>query len=156
MANVKGRPPKPASIKLLEGNPGKRDVPREPQPLYGVPRIPPSLDEIGLQAWQRMVDAIGHTGTLTQAEWALMEVFADTWSKYTQARDQVNRLGIALVTRNKDGAPEAKRNPFASELHRYRDALIKLMVELGLTPIARARMGMANDEEFDPAAEFIA
>ena len=153
---MKGRKPVPATIKLLEGNPGNREIQREPKPVRGLPQPPDYLDETGLKAWQEVLDMMGSSGAITMAEAPLLELYADTYSKFHKAREMVDKLGLALVEKDKDGRPKARANPFSSQLHRHRDAAMKLLIELGMTPVSRARIGLHEQQLHDPAAEFIA
>ena len=90
------------------------------------------------------------------AEAALLELYADTFSKYQTARRMVDRLGIAIVKKDKDGKLEARPNPFANQLHKYRDAAAKLLVEMGMTPVARARIGLSEQEINDVTSKYMA
>lgn len=142
---MKGRNPIPAKLKLLHGNPGKRDIPEEPQPPSGRPPMPDDLDEHAQIAWQQVATLLDEMGVLTVAEGPVLEMYARAASGYRQALDSVNRSGIVLIQPGKDGT-EVKRNPFSVELHKYREVMIKLLVEMGLTPVARARLGLANQQ----------
>jgi P27 family predicted phage terminase small subunit len=146
-----GRPPHPAKLKILNGNPGKREIPKEIQPQQGIPDPPDRLDAIGLEAWHWAIGVMAHTGVITKAESAILEIFADTWSKYHQARELVQEHGIAIKTQN----GEIKRNPLTTEMHRYRDACAKYLTELGFTPVARARIGMGSSTTEDPTEGYI-
>lgn len=153
---MRGRKPVPASIKIHEGNPGKRPIQREPQPVSGLPQPPDYIDDIGRQAWHDVLKQIGHTGCITMAEGPILEMYADSYSKFLKAREMVDKLGIALVEKDKNGQPRARSNPFANQLHKYRDACTKLLIELGMTPVSRARIGQSEQFLNDPADEFIA
>ena len=152
-----GRPPIPAKLKILNGNPGKREIPPEPIPVPGRPDVPYGLDQVGLEAWESAVVLLSDMGIITTAEGPLLELYAHACSGYRSALDAVSRTGVVLVSVGKDGQTEVKRNPFTIELHRYRDSIHKLLSDLGLTPVARARLGsLTFNKEYDPMAEFIA
>ena len=47
-----GRKPKPTSLKVLEGNPGKRQLnPNEPKPDASVPKCPAWLSKEAKREW---------------------------------------------------------------------------------------------------------
>jgi P27 family predicted phage terminase small subunit len=152
---TRGRKPIPAAIKLHEGNAGKRPIQNEPKPLSGLPVCPEYLDDVGQAVWQEVMKTMGVSGAITMAEGPLLELFCDTFSKYQQAREKVDMLGIALVTQDKDGKPVAKPNPFANQLHKYRDAATKLLCELGMTPVSRARIGLEKQSTDDFTSQYI-
>lgn len=152
---MKGRKPIPSKLKILHGNPGKRDITPEPEPSKGRPILPEGLDEHGEAAWLEAVRLMEDMALLTIAEGPLLEMYAHAASGYRQARDAIAKTGIVLVT-NKNGDADVKRNPFSVELHKYREAMLKLMIELGMTPVARARIGQVGyKNDSDPAARFI-
>lgn len=50
-----GRRPKSAALKLITGNPGKRQIAEdEPQPVLGWPDKPPGLGKDGFGEWDRL------------------------------------------------------------------------------------------------------
>lgn len=49
-----GRKPKPTAIKVLEGNPGKRELNEyEPKPAKKAPRCPSWLEDEAKKEWKR-------------------------------------------------------------------------------------------------------
>jgi hypothetical protein len=70
---LRGRPPKPAQLKLISGNPGKRRINTgEPQstPLAGPPKALPAQY---LPVWREIVEA-APPGVLRQADVLLVEL----------------------------------------------------------------------------------
>ena len=55
---MRGRPKKPALIREMEGNPGKRRIPKEIA-ASGLPRPPEGLTEEEFELWTEIVAAIG-------------------------------------------------------------------------------------------------
>lgn len=52
----RGRKPKPTAMKVLEGNPGKRQLnSKEPKPVKKAPRCPNWLEDEAKKEWKRMV-----------------------------------------------------------------------------------------------------
>ncbi len=154
---VRGAKAKPAALKILEGNPGKREIPVEPQPRKGLPQPPDYLDDVAKDAWQQVLEVMGHTGCITMAEAPLMELYATTYSNYRTATAEVEKHGVAIIGKDKSGGLQVKANPYGNQLHKYRDACAKLLMELGMTPVSRARIGlMDNDDDDELVKRFLA
>ena len=73
---MRGRKPKPTTLKLLDGNPGKRTInDREPAALAGVPEPPGWLDDEARAEWFRMVKMLGDMRLLSPADHAMLEAY---------------------------------------------------------------------------------
>ena len=152
---TRGRKPIPAAIKIHEGNPGKRPIPEEPKPAQGLPLPPDTLDDCAKEIWNDVLRTMGGTGAITLAEATILELFSATYSNYKKAESMVEVSGFALKVVGKDGKVTWKPNPFCSEMHRFRDAATKLLIELGMTPVARARIGLEKQRTDDFTSKFI-
>ena len=152
---MKGRRPIPAAIKIHEGNPGKRPIQVEPKPLQGLPMPLDTLDDVAKGIWDDVLRTMGCSGAITLAEAPLLELFATTYSNYKKAEAMVEVSGFALKVTAKDGTITWKPSPFCSEMHRFRDAALKMLVELGMTPVARARIGLEKQITDDFTAQYI-
>jgi phage terminase small subunit len=65
--NMAGRRPKPTHLKVVTGNPGKRND-KEPQPAREIPSPPAHLTDWGETAWGRMTVLLDGMGILTVAD----------------------------------------------------------------------------------------
>ena len=139
---MRGRKPKPTNIKILEGsfvkNPQRQNK-REPDAPDRLPRCPSHLSAVGKKKWRETLALLKEMGIASAAYSDLLELYADTYSSWRDAREKVLRIGIATVTKV-DGNPVIQRNPFETAMHKYRDALMKIESELGLTPSAKSRI----------------
>lgn len=121
---MRGRPPKPTHLKLIEGNPGKRRInTAEPRsaPLRGPPR---HLTPAQRTAWREIVKA-APPHVLQQADRFLIELTA--------------RLLVQVR-----GSPE----PMVGSVAQLRQCL----GELGLSPSARSRLSVAPPSAVNPFA----
>ena len=48
---------------------------------------------------------------------------------------------------DKDGNLQTRRNAYSVELHKYKDEVLKLLTEMGLTPSSRARIALQRDTD---------
>jgi P27 family predicted phage terminase small subunit len=136
---------KPAAIRKLEGNPGKRAIPREIEPI-GIPEAPAHLTPEQRDRWQDIVSSLP-IELLTRADNQVLARMAVAWATFIQTTVAINQAG--LLTRGQHG--EAVRNP----LHAVRKLAVAEMEvcgnALGLSPLARTRLtAQENAEDNDP------
>lgn len=123
---TRGKRPKPAYLKLVQGNPGRRpiEVPSGPDVREGPLRSPKKLTSAQSAIWKRFIDT-AHWLTEHDAPKAYMwtclqaQFHADTEMK-PAAVGQLRLLGS----------------------------------ELGLDPSARARLGISTKKDDDPNAKY--
>lgn len=64
-----GRRPKPAALRLLQGNPGHRPIsPDEPQPVPGAPDRPAGLSKLAAEEWDRLVQELEGEQRLSKSD----------------------------------------------------------------------------------------
>ena len=113
-----GRRPVPTALKLRRGNPGKRPMTAgEPQPPVAGLVCPEHLPPVAAAEWARIVPVLIDLGLATVADRAVLEAYCVLY-------DQFEERTIA-----------GKVQPPAAIA-----ALRACMVELGLTPAARAKL----------------
>lgn len=62
----------------------------------------------------------------------------------------VDHQGVIYTTSSRNGSTMRRTNPAYTELKDLRKAWLKLLMELGMTPMAAKRLGMvAHSSEFD-------
>lgn len=146
-----GPAPKPTSLKISEGNPGKRPLNRrEPKPRQRRPKAPAHLSAGALREWRRVVRMLTPMGVLTEAEADVLAVYAQTYDIWVQASEQLARTGLLVA--NAHGTP--MRNPLLKVVDDAIRTMQRCMGELGMTPSARTRLVATRDDE-DPFDAFL-
>lgn len=142
-----GRPPKPAQIKRLEGNRSKvarAKLDKNPPQGKGKPRVPLHLTAAERKLWAHIVDALP-AALLCRADEPTLERMAVYWSRFREAGRMLARS--SLLVQSPQGSIRnpllAIQNDAAREMHRASG-------ELGLSPVARARLTAAGSESDDP------
>jgi len=148
---MKGRKPKPTTIRLLEGNPGKRPLNRrEPKPPAGVPECPEFLDDEARAEWYRSVTVLKDMRLLTPADRSALAAYCMTYSRWVQAEAQVRKFG-SIVKSPEKGFP--MKSPYLIIAEQSLETMRKFMVEFGLTPSSRSRIRIPDnaggDDELD-------
>lgn len=161
--NRGGRPPKPTVLKLLAGNPGRRDIqPDEPQPVGGLSQPPSFLTAPQKDIW---CYAIEHApaGLLRLLD---RDLFLD-WVQAVAERDQaeavlritgpvIKQARSRRVTKSANGSvttittPEGLvRSPWAIARDAAVARMMKATSELGFSPTSRSRITLAGSGKKD-------
>ena len=143
-----GRRPKPTHLKIVSGNPGKRALnKREPKPRREIPSCPAHLSDTSKVAWGRLVEMLDRLGILTEADALALERLCDCYADILACRELIERDGRTYTTVTAQGDTLIKGNPAVAQL-RAADAQFKsYLVEFGLTPAARSKVQVVDDEE---------
>jgi len=142
----KGQKPKPTQIKIAEGNRSKvaKDALRPDTPGKGRPRMPMHLSAEERRLWADVVQSLPDS-LLTKADEAILERFAVYWSRFREAGRMIAKTGLMVQSPN---------GPIRNPLLVVQNACAKEMhaagSEIGLSPVARARMVGQGAEEDDP------
>lgn len=137
-----GRPPKPTSMKIVNGNPGKRPLnAREPQYDAHSGDAPDGLNDDGLWMWNRLARLLIPQGLLTQADEPMAVAWCEAWADLVEARsalaahhtqfhsyDAVGQGGMIMTH------PAFRRKANATE------RLNKLSGKFGFSPSDRAKI----------------
>jgi len=151
---MRGRKPKPTTVRALEGNPGHRPLnTHEPQlaaPTVDFDTPPAELfeDDRGAAEWRRLAPKLRTARQITDADRGALLALCQQWSRYQEATAKVQTLG--MVVRTPSGYPII--SPYLSIANKALAACTKLWAELGLTPSSRSRVtlvGQAEPDEFD-------
>jgi len=149
-----GRKNKPTALKVLEGNRGRRPLPKkEPKPRTALIPCPAYLrsDKIARAEWNRIVPELYKLGLLTIIDRAALELYCSQYAIYRRAIKVLKEEGLITANiRNGD-----KANP-ATAIAREAAKIIKaIAVEFGLTPSSRGRISLPSEGEEDPLEELL-
>jgi phage terminase small subunit len=79
--------PKPVRLRLIQGNPGKRRLPKEPQPEIAKTCPEPPLFVTGEAAdeWKRLAPELFRLGLLTQVDLGAFAIYCTTFARWKLA-----------------------------------------------------------------------
>lgn len=134
---MRGRKPKPTSIKLLQGNPGRRPVNKE-EPQYRTIEedCPEHLSLVARKEWDRMRDLLQSSRILTEADRSALAAYCVAWGRWVEAEENIKKTGILVKSPN--GFPI--QNPWLPVSNKAFDHMHKLLQEFGLTPASRSKV----------------
>jgi P27 family predicted phage terminase small subunit len=132
------RRPLPRALKILRGNPGKRALsPDEPlpDPLAADP-VPHELKDAHARAeWQRLAAGLIACGQVTIADRTLLVGYCLKYGQWLRLEEEVLRRPLT-----EDAGDTIKAIRIANQTL---EVLIRMAVELGLTPSARSKVTRA-------------
>jgi P27 family predicted phage terminase small subunit len=135
---------KPAAIRMMEGNPGKRPIPKEIEPI-GRPEAPAHLTAEQRERWQDIVSSLPDE-LLSSADVQALERMSVAWAAFRQACVLINQSG--LLTRGQHG--EVVYNPLLRVRQTAATEMHVCGLLLGLSPLARTRLTAPDQEDTDP------
>src|SRR5689334_10373763 len=99
---MRGRKPKPTTLKVLAGNPGHRALnDREPPAPDDAPEPPDCLDAEGQAEWHRVTACLRQMGLLTAADRTALMAYCLAYSRWLQAEKQVQKFGTIVKSPEK-------------------------------------------------------
>jgi P27 family predicted phage terminase small subunit len=94
---IRGRPPKPTALKVLNGNPGKRPLNKfEPKPKPILPKCPAWLDPAAKKEWRRVVPELERIGMLTCVDGAALGGYCQSYGRWVAAEQFIQKHGMVL------------------------------------------------------------
>lgn len=141
----RGRRRKPTAQKILEGNPGKRDLnPNEPMPPVGVPDYPAHLDQKYRANWDHIGRMVAKYGVVTELDAIVFELAVRTYTNYLDMQAKAEKGGAVWVEHVPgQKIPKFAYSPFWATANREFDKLMKILGEMGMTPAARSKVTLA-------------
>lgn len=147
--------PKPTSLKLIDGNRGKRPLNKgEPKPRPAAnktgqsveyPKPPNYLDRIAKAKWRELIPELDRLGLLTVVDLDMFALYCEAHSDCRRLKRIIQEEGETFT--NDKG--EIKRRP---ETTLYKEAVLTermIAVEFGLSPSSRSRIDVSKKEEAD-------
>ena len=130
---------KPTKLKVLEGNRGKRPIPKdEIIPESNIPEPPSHLDDYALEEWHRMVDGLHNLGLLYEVDTAVFAAYCVSYSRWRRAQEQLNTEELVIKTISGNYI----QNPVVGIANKAAQDMVKFALEFGLSPSARARLAI--------------
>ena len=146
-----GPKPKPTALKLVQGNPGKRALPKnEAVVALSEPTPPAFLCDDAKVEWGRVCSALYAAGLMTELDRAALAAYAAAYGRWAQAERAINTMagkdGInaALLIKTKEG--NAIQNPLVGIANKARNDVVRFAAEFGMTPSARSRVSATPEE----------
>lgn len=126
-----GRPRKSSAVRILEGNPGRRPIPKEP----GIPRWdgadPEMLPPIAQDFYRSFAPRIREFVPATKLDEPAIVLMSSTWGLAMTALESLQTNGLTLGKR---------KNPAAQSWRENVSLFLQIASRFGMTPSDRARL----------------
>jgi P27 family predicted phage terminase small subunit len=140
-----GRPRQPTQLRLLRGNPSKRRIPPEVQPLRRVPDPPSCLMGDALLEWQRITPILVKLGLLTEIDGPALAAYCQAFARWQDAERELAEHGPVITSPN----GYQVQSPYIGISNRAVTIIKAFVQEFGMTPSARSRIALEG-QELDP------
>lgn len=132
-----GTKPKPSSMKILEGNRGKRPLNKdEPEPKGIMPQCPEHLDEGAKREWDNIVPMLSKLGLLTEVDGTALAIYCQAYSTWVEAVERIQKTG--MIVKAPSGYPI--QNPYLAIANKAVEQMNRFLTEFGMTPSSRSRI----------------
>lgn len=147
---MKGRKPKDLAIKLLTGNPGKRQTSSPSSSGSDAPFVssklskPRGLDKEASREWDRLVSTLAPI--LSPASAGMVFVAVDAFSQMKRAATVLVEAGSDFYETAGKSGTMLREHPAVGMRDRARRAYHQALAELGASPVAHTRVKKLPEE----------
>ena len=137
MAKRRGPPPKPAHLKLITANPGRRKIPEDmPEPDLLTHATPPEyLSDVAKQKWPGMVEMLSRNGVFTEMDVDLLALYCEAYADRLDCRSQMSEG----KTHTADSGYQSI-SPYAAMERQCIKVMMDIMNAFGMGPAYRTRI----------------
>lgn len=146
----RGPKPTPTRMRVLQGNPAKRPLPKnEPRPkrTERTPNMPAWLPEKARAIWKQHARALWDLGLLTQVDVDALAALCETEALYRTALEMIEREG-AVWTNEQTGY--SQQTAWVSVRNTTLKQMQQLWAEFGMTPSARTKVEVKPEATENP------
>ncbi len=111
----------------------------------GRPKMSQGLSPEAQREWKRVADLLEERSALDKLDKTALDDYARCWQRLRECEADIAARGVLVR-----GDRGLVKNPACQLARVYRDQLIAWSKELGLTPTARARLGIKAPRKHDP------
>ncbi len=151
----RGTKPKPTAKKKLQGNPGRRPLPTAEPEFSGTTTPPKWLSNRAKTEWRRLASRLELIGILTPGDRAAFATYCAAYARMVEAENFLASpaAGGSLKYLTSTGALKAW--PEIAIANQAADCMRKFLIEFGLTPSSRTRLGVEPPKKESDTEEFI-
>lgn len=159
MTGSRGPLPKPAALKALEGNPGKRalDLSAGVNPPVGIPSVPKHLGTEARKEWKRVTPLLEELGLISGLDRAALALYCQAVGRLAELETAFNGMVARLVNEGTDYSDAvykasyavtpsgyAQQSVIVQLIGKHREQVNRYLMHFGLSPAARGRVQASN------------
>ncbi len=156
-----GRKPKPTNLKVINGNPGKRPLPKnEPIPEEGAVPMPRGMDPIAQRVWKQHAPELIRLKLLKPLYADMFKAYCEAMAEYEKAMKFVKEKGAEypvfytdpktgkfILDNKKKVLKDMKPFPQKVSAQQWLKIAKGLASEFGLTPSAISTIDVTKEDE---------
>jgi len=144
---IGGRKPKPSRLKILEGNAGKRPLPKREPKVIGLksPEPPKPLSRRAKMHWRKLVPQLQAVGLIGEIDRDAMGMYCEAQARWSEANQEIQKNGVIVVS--PQGFP--MQSPYLAISNKAFEQMRQLLPEFGMTPSSRTRIETPADLQPD-------
>lgn len=136
---------KPNKLKLVEGNPGKRPIKKQPKLEIKNLKCPIWLNKEAKKEWKRVFTLLEKLGLISDIDMTIFAMYCQNYARWKQAETELNEENLKVM-----GRTGYIVNPLVKISQTYQTRLKISIEKLGLSPSDRANLDIAmNDNNED-------
>lgn len=159
MTGSRGPLPKPAALKLLEGNPGRRtlDLSAGVNPRIEVPSAPSYLGKEAKKEWKRITPILEELGLISGLDRTALGLYCQAVGRLHELEmafnGEVARLNagdvsyvdaVAKASQSTTPSGYVQQSVMTQLIKGHREQVNRYLMHFGLSPAARARVQASN------------
>ena len=156
---TRGPMPKPAALKALQGNPGKRtpSVGDGVNPVIEIPSAPKHLSKEAAKEWKRITPLLEELGLISGLDRSALALYCQATGRLAELEMAFNGQVARLVADGADYSDAvyqashavtpsgyAQQSVMVQLIKSHRDQLNRYLMHFGLSPAARGRVQASN------------
>lgn len=130
------RGPKPTPTPVLKLRQSWRGKTRSTEPSFDQrrPQKPMWLIGEGKKLWEKLVPILHRAGLASQVNRETLAMLCDSWARYREACEKLDKEGAVLVSVNQKGGDYEYQSPWMSIRNTMFDQVKKMAACYGMTP----------------------
>jgi P27 family predicted phage terminase small subunit len=143
---------KPNKLKLVEGNPGKRPIKKQPKLEIKNLKCPIWLNKEAKKEWKRVFTLLEKLGLISDIDMTIFAMYCQNYARWKQAETELNEENLKVM-----GRTGYIVNPLVKISQTYQTRLKISIEKLGLSPSDRANLDIAmnDNNEDDGIAKYL-
>lgn len=121
--------------------------------------IPEHLSDLAKEYYRFIVNEMEVSGILANLDIPVLSLTCETMAIIRNAEEDINENGLFEYSEDRYGNTVKKKNPAIDIRDKYTSQVKSLLVQLGMTPSARASLASLNiqkeEQEKDPLAQLL-
>lgn len=135
----RGPPPKPAALRLVQGNASRRPLPEDaPEPeVLEHAKAPEGLTDLAKTKWPEMVEVLSRNGVFTEMDIDRLALYCEAWADVERANEWLYGEN-GFIAKSPGGVERI--SPYFTVRDKAVSLMNLVMNEFGMGPASRTRI----------------